>query len=112
MISSALAKPECIAHAFRTSGIFAAMSSITLNILLACVVIHCKTKDLRMYSKLILLNCMADTLFAVATYVAEIVRLQNGKRVWKVPFSMPISAAECWSSSTRASTSVCIRSRR
>lgn len=65
---------ECVPAVLRTIETLAAVFSVSLNALLVYVVLRCKTVDLRAYSKLILCNCAADTLFTVASYVSEIVR--------------------------------------
>lgn len=64
---------ECVPAVVRTVETLAAVSSVSLNALLVYVVLRCNTNDLRAYSKLILCNCAADTLFTVASYVSEIV---------------------------------------
>ncbi|KAH7716713.1 7TM GPCR protein [Aphelenchoides avenae] len=62
---------QCASQALRISETVAAACSFALNLLLVVVVLRCRTKELRVYSRLILCNCAVDTMFAVASYVIE-----------------------------------------
>lgn len=80
--------PACIGSAFRISETLAALSSVSLNVLLVAVVLCCKSLDLKAYSLLILWNCAADTLLAIASYLAEFVSYSSSllqQRVSKSP---------------------------
>lgn len=64
----------CASGALRISETVAAACSFSLNLLLVVVVLRCRTKELQVYSRLILCNCVVDIVFAIASYVVEPVR--------------------------------------
>lgn len=82
---------QCASNALRVSETVAAVCSFSFNLLLVLVIFKCKTKELRVYSRLILCNCAVDSVFAIASFVVEPVGLPHRCGVNNV-LSMPIYA--------------------
>lgn len=66
-------KRSCLSALFRTSESVAAALSLLLNFSLALLIKYRTTRELRTYSRVLLCNCVVDSLFAATSYLIEMV---------------------------------------
>jgi hypothetical protein len=73
-VSSATMTPDCGTDVHRISECCAATVSYVANFLLMMLIVFRTPKELRVYGRVLLANCVVDLTFTTASFVIEAVR--------------------------------------
>lgn len=66
-------KPPCLSEGYRTASYVSTSLGLFLNALAIVLIVFRTTKELRVYSRVLLGNCVVDVLFIVVTFVVDLV---------------------------------------
>ncbi|KAH7720922.1 hypothetical protein AAVH_11560 [Aphelenchoides avenae] len=72
-------KPPCLSEGYRTTSYLSTSLGLFLNALAIVLILFRTTKELRVYSRVLLGNCVVDVLFIVVTFVVDLhISFRNG----------------------------------
>lgn len=71
-------RPCAVTDVHRLSEFAAALFSYVANLLLIALMITRTPRDLKVYSRILLLNCIIDMVFTTTSFILEVVGIKHG----------------------------------